>query len=385
MKGNANPVIVGVGTSDFGKQALTAEQLVVKAVGEALQSSGIAPADLDAVYLGTVFSQPGTAHRALRAAGITGIPIITVENACASGTLAVHLAAESVRHGEHYTVLAVGVEKMTNWIKGPIPPDPYDIDALSGMILPGLYAMSASRYAHLYGVTSEDLAWISVKNHRNAIDNPRAQYRGDYTIDEILSSKPIADPLTILQCSPISDGAGAAVIRAAERTDSGQPRVEILASALESGQWWPAPLPDADRVWNAELIERTTTRVLRESGISIDEVDVAEVHDAFTIGEIVTIEAMGLCPVGEGAAFSRAGHTARGGSVPVNPSGGLLSRGHPLGATGLAQLAELYWQLTGTAGARQTPGASTALLETMGGSVSGLSGHGCVVAALRSV
>ncbi len=385
MNSRSNPVIVGVGTSNFGKQTLTAEELVVQAVTEAFESAGVTSADLDAVYLGTVFSQPGTAHRALRAAGITGVPIITVENACASGTLAVHLAAESVRNGTNHTVLAVGVEKMTNWIKGPIPPDPYDIDALSGMILPGLYAMSASRYAHLYGVTPEDLAWISVKNHRNAIDNPRAQYRGEYSIDEVLASKPIADPLTILQCSPISDGAGAAVIRSAERSDPGLARVEILASALESGEWWPSPTAGDDRVWNAELIERTTKRVLRESGISIADVDVLEVHDAFTIGEIVTIEAMGLCPEGEGAAFSRDGHTMRGGSIPVNPSGGLLSRGHPLGATGLAQLAELFWQLTGQAGNRQAPGASTALLETMGGSVAGLSGHGCVVAALRTL
>jgi len=379
------PVLTGVGTSNFGKQDYSAEELVVQAVTEALEAAHVAATDLDAIYLGTVFSHPGTAHRALRAAGITGVPIVTVENACASGTLAMHLGAESVRQGVHETVLAVGVEKMTNWIKGPIPPDPYDIDALSGLILPGLYAMSASRYQHLYGVTPEDLAWISVKNHRNAIDNPRAQYRGEYTIDEVLESKPIADPLTILQCSPISDGAGAAVIQARGVTSADTSRVEILASVLESGEWWPSLDRADDRVWNAELIARTTERVLRESQVSVDEVDVVEVHDAFTIGEIITIEAMGLCPTGEGAAFSREGHTSRGGRLPVNPSGGLLSRGHPLGATGLAQLAELYWQLTGQAGQRQVPGAQTALLETMGGSVSGLSGHGCVVAALRTL
>lgn len=385
MSQQTNPVIIGVGTSQFGKQTLTAEELLVQAVSEALQSAAVSIVELDAIYLGTVFSQPGTAHRALRAAGITGVPIVTVENACASGTLAVHLAAESVRSGIHNTVLAVGVEKMTNWIKGPIPPDPYDIDALSGMILPGLYAMTANRYSHLYGVTPEDLAWISVKNHRNAIENPRAQYRGEYSIQEVLESKAIADPLTILQCSPISDGAGAAVICAADRSDPALPRVEILASALESGSWWPATDRNDDRVWNAELIERTTTRVLREAAISVSEVDVAEVHDAFTIGEIMTVEAMGLCKLGEGAAFSRDGHTSLGGQIPVNPSGGLLSRGHPLGATGLAQLAELFWQLTGQAAGRQVSGATTALLETMGGSVAGLSGHGCVVAALRTL
>lgn len=380
---NAAPIITGVGTSNFGKQALGAEELVVLAVSEALDAAGLAASELDAVYIGTVFAYGGTAHRALRAAGIAGVPIITVENACASGTLAVHLAAEAIRQGTHRKVLAVGFEKMTDWIKGPIPPDPYDIEALSGMLLPGIYAMSANRYAHLYGVTPEDLAFISVKNHLNAMHNPRAQYRGEYTIDEILASKPIADPLTILQCSPISDGAGAAVIQAEDLTEAARPRVKILSSALESGAFWPSR--DEDRVWNAELIERTTRRVLREADTSIDEVDVVELHDAFTIGEIVTIESMGFCAAGEGAAFSRDGHTSMGGSIPVNPSGGLLSRGHPLGATGLGQLAELFWQLTGQAGQRQVPGAQTALLETMGGSVSGLSGNGCVVAALRTL
>lgn len=379
---NAAPIITGVGTSNFGKQDLGAEELVVLAVSEALGAAGLAASELDAVYIGTVFAYGGTAHRALRAAGIAGVPIITVENACASGTLAVHLAAEAIRQGTHRTVLAVGFEKMTDWIKGPIPPDPYDIEALSGMLLPGIYAMSANRYAHLYGITPEDLAFISVKNHLNAMHNPRAQYRGEYTIEEILASKPIADPLTILQCSPISDGAGAAVIQAEDLTEAARPRVKILSSALESGSFWPSR--DEDRVWNAELIERTTRRVLREADTSIDEVDVVELHDAFTIGEIVTIESMGFCAAGEGAAFSRDGHTSMGGSIPVNPSGGLLSRGHPLGATGLGQLAELFWQLTGQAGQRQVPGAQTALLETMGGSVSGLSGNGCVVAALRT-
>lgn len=376
------PVISGVGTSRFGKQDLAVEELVVQAVNEALSAAGVTPAGIDAVYVGTVFAYGGTAHRCLRAAGFSGVPIMTVENACASGTLAFHLACEEIRTGRSRTVLAVGFEKMSNWIKGPLPTDPNDVEALSGMLLPGIYAMSAQRYAHLYGVTPEDLAWISVKNHRNALGNERAQYRGDYTIDQVLASKPIADPLTILQCSPVSDGAAAAVVQAGELVDPARSAVRVLSSVLESGRWWP--LANDDRVWNFELIERTAHKALRLAGISIGDVDVAEVHDAFTIGEIVTIEALGFCKLGEGASFSRDGHTLCTGDIPINPSGGLLSRGHPLGATGLAQLAELYWQLTGAAGARQIAGAHTALVETMGGSVSGLSGNGCVVAALQT-
>ncbi len=376
------PMITGVGTSYFGKQKLTAEELTAAAVTEALDAARLVPSDVEAVYVGTVFSYAGTAHRCLRAAGLAGIPIITVENACASGTLALHLAGQAVRGGEHRTVLVLGLEKMSDWIKGPIPTDPGDIDARSGMILPAIYAMTANRYMDRYGVTAAELAGISVKNHRNAMENPRAQYRGDYTIQDVLASKPISDPLTILQCSAIADGAGAAIIQSPKVSTPEQRRVRILSSVLESGDVWPAA---DDRVWNMELIERAANRVYEATGLTPADADVCEVHDAFTIGEIVTIEAMGLCKEGEGARFSAEGNTSRGGSIPVNPSGGLLSRGHPLGATGLAQTAELYWQLTGQAAGRQVPGARVALLETMGGSVSGLSGNGCVVAALESV
>lgn len=377
------PILTGVGTSNFGKQPFTAEELVTQAVQEAFLSSGVTARDIDAIYVGTVFPYPGTAHRALRAAGLAGIPLITVENACASGTLAVHMASQSVRFGEHQTVLAVGFEKMSDWIKGAIPTDPGDREATQGMQLPSMYAMSATRYMEKYGVTPEQLAYISVKNHANAMQNDRAQYRGNYTIEEILNSRPISDPLTLLQCSPISDGAGAAVIRNQTLADPGAKGVKVLASSFQSGAIWPNP--DSDKVWNWELIDRTTRQTLKQAGLANDDIDVCEVHDAFTIGEIVTVEAMGFCNEGEGAAFAEEGHTSMGGKIPVNPSGGLLSRGHPLGATGLAQVAEIYWQLTGSAAGRQVSSAQRGLVETMGGSASGLSGNGCVVTAFETL
>ena len=377
------PILTGVGTSNFGKQPLSAEELITQAIQEALLTSGVTTREIDAIYIGTVFAYPGTAHRALRAAGFAGVPIITVENACASGTLAVHMAAQSVRFGENTTALAVGFEKMSDWIKGPIPTDPGDREAIQGMQLPSMYAMTATRYMEKYGVTAEQLAYISVKNHANAMQNDRAQYRGDYTIEQILSSRPISDPLTLLQCSPISDGAGAAVIRSQDVVDPGTQAVKVLASSFQSGAIWPAP--DSDKVWNWELIDRTTRRTLQQAGLTNDDIDVCEVHDAFTIGEIITVEAMGFCPEGEGAAFAEDGHTSMGGQVPVNPSGGLLSRGHPLGATGLAQVAEIFWQLTDNAGGRQVPSARRGLVETMGGSASGLSGNGCVVTAFETL
>jgi acetyl-CoA C-acetyltransferase len=376
----SDPVIAGVGTSAFGKQDVPPEDLAWAAVAEALDAAGTEPGEIDAVVVGTVYAGPGVAHRVLRAAGIAAAPVTVVENACASGTLAVHEAVEAVGRGRHRTVLALGLEKMSDSVSGALPPDPGDPDGAGGLALPARYAMTASRYAAEHGVTPEQLAAVSVKNHAHALGNPRAQYRGHYTVADVLASRMIADPLTLLQCSPVSDGAAAAVVRAG-RAQDGPEAVRVLASRLESGRPWPAP---DGRVWNYSLIERTAARVYADAGIGPRDVDVAEVHDAFTIGEVVAVEALGFCDPGRGARAAVDGTTWVGGPVPVNPSGGLLSRGHPLGATGVAQVAEVVWQLTGQAGDRQVQGARTGLVETMGGNVTGLDGNGCVVLALRA-
>ncbi|GAB92971.1 thiolase family protein [Gordonia rhizosphera] len=373
-------VIAGVGTSGFGKQEAGLEELAWQAISEALDAAGTDPGEIDAVVVGTVFSYPGVAHRVLRAAGIAATPIITVENACASGTLAAHTAIEGIRSGTYTTVLALGIEKMSDSISGAIPSDPGDADGASGLALPAMYAMTAQRYRAQYGVTPEELAAVSVKNHEHAIANPRAQYSGSYSVDDVLDSRMIADPLTLLQCSPISDGAAAAVFRAGRPTD-GPGTVKVLASALESGSPWPG---SDGHVWNYELIQRTAQTVYSAAAITPEQIDVFEIHDAFTIGEIVTIEALGICPPGTGAKAAVEGTTWRGGRAPVNPSGGLLSRGHPLGATGMAQVAEIFWQLTGRADKRQLTDPRIGVVETMGGNVTGLNGNGCVVIALSA-
>lgn len=374
------PVIAGVGTSHFGKQDLPLTELAWQAVDEALTTSGTDPDEIDGVIVGTVFHGPGVAHDALRAAGLTRAPVVRVENACASGTLAVHEAAEAVGRGRCRTVLVLGLEKMSSSISGAIPSEPGDADGATGLPLPGRYAMTATRYAAEYGVTPEQLAAVSVKNHAHAMENPRAQYRGHHTVADVLASRMIADPLTLLQCSPVSDGAAAAIVRAPRPGDGGEV-VRVLASALRNGRPWPGP---SGRVWNYDLIERTAADVYAAAGIGPRDVDVFEVHDAFTIGEVVAIEALGICPPGKGAHAAEDGLTWREGAAPVNPSGGLLARGHPLGATGVAQLAEIVWQLTGRAGGRQIDSARTGLVETMGGNVTGLDGNGCVVLALRA-
>ena len=373
---NRLATIAGVGTSNFGKQAATVEELVWLAIEEALAASGVEHPQIEAIFVGTVFSYTGTAHRALHAAGFAHQPIVTVDNACASGTLAVHLAVESVVNGKYKTVLAVGMEKMSDMITGALPTDPRDSEAAGGMIMPAMYAMSAHRYMAEYGVTAEDLAYVSVKNHHNALGNPRAQYRGDFTIEQVLESRTIADPLTILQCSPISDGAAAAIIT---HPSVGRSGPSVLSSTFQSGATWPQNHCD---VWNYELIERTAGCSFDEAGVAISDIDVVELHDAFTIGEIVAVESMGFFARGSGAAATRDGATLPGASVAVNTSGGLLSRGHPLGATGVAQLAEVVWQLTGKAEGRQLDKADIGVVETMGGSVAGLSGNGCLVLTL---
>lgn len=362
--------VYGIGSSPFAKQPERGyAALAHEAVGEALGDARLDATDLDAVFVGTVFGEPGIAQRALHGMGIVDVPIVTVENACASGTTAFHEAAEAVRLGRYDRVLVAGIETLTSRFAGALPSSPNDPEGATGMALPAIYAMCASRYLHEGWVTQEQLAQVSVKNHRHALLNDRAQYRGEYSVDDVLASRPIADPLTLLQCSPLSD-ACAAVIVGRERRESRD--VRIAATALASGGPWDHGSP---HVWGFALVRDVARNAYEAAGVGPADVDVLEVHDAFTIGEIVATEALGLTAEGRGGELVEAGHTALGGRQPVNPSGGLLSRGHPLGATGVAQVAEIVAQLRGEAGRRQVLGARVGLVETMGGGVSGIDGN----------
>jgi acetyl-CoA C-acetyltransferase len=372
--------VQGVGSSNFGKQRDTSlTHLAWEAVHEALVDAECGDmrsvrSSIDAVYVGNVFGEPGVGMRAIQAFGITGPPIITIENACASGTSAFHEAVVAVCSGRYQRVLVLGVEQMTNLFSGPIVPQQSDPEGKSGLAMPGLYALAAHRWLHEGRVTLEQLAAVSVKNHAHAMHNPRAQYRGKYTIDDVLQSPMIADPLTRLQCSPISDGA-AAVVVGGERHD---PRdVRVVATAQRAGGLWDHRTTD---VWGYRLVHDTARDVFEQAGVGPEDVSVAEVHDAFTIGELETTEAVGMAPEGQAGAYAEQGITALGGRLPINPSGGLLSRGHPLGATGVAQIAEIVWQLRDEAGERQVPNARLGLVETMGGGVAGVDGNACVVA-----
>jgi acetyl-CoA C-acetyltransferase len=370
----------GVGTSDYGLfPERRVESLAWAAIAEAVRDAGISPADIEAIVVGSVFGPPGVATRVQRGIGVPGVPMWTVENACASGTSAYHEAVEAVRAGRFGCVLVLGVDQMSTLFSGAIVPEATDPEGASSLPLPGLYALQAQRYQSEFGVTPEQLAAVAVKNKRNGLDNPRAQLRGRApTIEEVLGSRMIAEPLTLLQCCPTSDGAGAAIV-GPDRGHRGDLRIE--ASAMVSGALWDHR---ADDVWGYACVARAAERAFAQAGREPAEIDVLEVHDAFTIGEVYTLEALGFAPRGKGAELAPSGHTARDGVQPVNPSGGLLSRGHPLGATGTAQLAEVAWQLRGRAGARQVARHRVGLVETMGGGAAGMDGNACVVTILST-
>lgn len=370
--------IVGVGMTAFAKhEGTTAEELVAAAVGEALLDSGLEPDDIDAVVVGSAFGGPGNGQRLLRDSRFAGHPLVNVENACASSTSALLEAVAWVGSGLARTVLVVGVEMLTGKVQGLLPvagDDPY---GAQGLTLPALYALKARYHMARFGTRPEHFAMVAVKNRRHAVDNPRARYQTPVSLDEVLSSRPIAEPLTLLQCCPNSDGASAAVVASAP---IGKARaVKIIGSALGSG------LRRAEIGWDEPTLRRVAARAYERAGIEPSQVSVAEVHDAFTPGELLAYERLGFSEEGRGGPDLEAGCFHRSGPGPVvNPSGGLLARGHPPGATGLAQVHEIVTQLRGEAGARQVDAARIGVTVTMGGNVPQLETNACVVHVLAA-
>lgn len=377
MSGIADQVAVwGVGTSHFGRfPGRRVEDLAWDAIAEALDDAGVEPAQVDAIVVGSVFGAVGVASRVARAAGLVGVPNMRVEAACASGTIAVHEAIEAVASGRYGCVLAIGIEQLSTTFSGPIAPEPTDADGALGLPMPALYALQAQRYVHRHRRDPDELATVAVKNRRHGAQNSRAHWHQEVTLDDVLGSRPIAEPLTLLQCCPMSDGAGAAVV-GRQRGDD----VAVIGSAVVGGRGWPA---GDDEPWGVASVRRVAEALRATTGFEAQSADVFEVHDAFTIGEVLTVEALGLCPAGSALDELAGGEFTHGGRWVVNPSGGLLSRGHALGATGLAQTAEVVWQLRGTASDRQVSGAAVGVVETMGGGAAGLDGNVAAMVALR--
>jgi acetyl-CoA acetyltransferase len=367
----------------FTKQAEVGhEQLAVAAALAALGDAGVAASDVQAAFAASMGGGPAIGQRALRHVGMAGIPIVNVENACASSSTALVEAVAWIRAGMCDVALAFGVEIVS------VQTGPLDVPKTgsgqwvfdSGLNLPAWYGLKASRHMADYGLTREQLASVAVKARRSAVDNPLAHFRSPVTEAEVLGSVTIADPLTLFQCCPKTDGASAVVVCSAQyAAERDLDPVWMRGLGLVSGT--PvfsdrAPIDDATR--------RAVRLAYEQAGIDAADVDVAECHDAFTIGEVLATEALGFCPAGEGGAWIAAGATSAGGKGPVvNPSGGMLSRGHPIAASGLAQVAEVVWQLRGMCGPRQVADARIGVVHTMGASEFELDANACVVQVLE--
>jgi len=266
-------------------------------------------------------------------------------------------------------VLATGVEKMTDGADVTAvlaSAADQELEAYYGITFPGLYAMIARAHMQQYGTTEEDLAWVSVKNHRHGAMNPKAQFGREVTLEQVLKSTPVSEPLRLLHCSPVSDGAAAVLLCPLDQAHKYTDRpVQIIGTGLATAS---IALADRSDMAYLDAVHLSAVRAYEMAGVGPADVDVAEVHDCFAIAEICCIEALGLVEKGKGGAAARDGLTALGGKIPVNTSGGLKSKGHPVGATGIAQTIEIFEQLRGDCGKRQVDGAKLGMTQNMGGS-----------------
>lgn len=369
--------IIGVGTNPKWGELwnMSLRDIFVEAALAAIDDAGVD--HVDSLYVGCMSSGlfTGQEHIAPMMAEYLGqkhIPAARVEAACASGGLAVKMAFLEVASGYRDIVLAGGVEKMTDvsgadatFALGTAADAEYE--CYHGATFPGLYAMIAHAHMARYGTTREMLAQVAVKNHANGVHNPMAQYPFEVTAEQVMGSVMVSDPLRILDCSPITDGAAAVVVcplAMATKLSKKQP-VKILAvghatDTMQLGQ-------RADLTW-LESTARAAEQAFKMGGVGPKEIDLYEVHDCFTIAELVVMESLGLVDRGQAGPATLAGRTARGGDIPVNASGGLKSKGHPVGATGAAQIVEITRQLRGEAGKRQVAKARRGLAQNMGGS-----------------
>lgn len=389
-------LVAGVGMTPFAKSTRSLRDLAGEAVTAALADAGLAISDVDAAFVGNGVAGLVTGQEMirgqvmLRPLGIEAIPIFNIENACASASSALHLGWQAIRSGAHDVVLCLGAEKLTHEDKtvgmdaigtavdvemraemaeelAADLGDDVDLAGAPRSFFMDLYAGMARDYMRTSGATAEDFARVVVKNQHNGARNPRAQYGAELTVADVLASRMVVEPLTLLMCSPISDGAAAAVLvsgRVAERLGATSgPRVR--ASVVVSGNRHEKSDPSAGST------ARAARAAYAQAGLGPEDIGMAEVHDASAPAELIVYEQLGLAPPGGGPALLASGRTALDGTLPVNTSGGLLSKGHPIGASGLAQICEATWQLRGQAGARQVDGVRVALTQNGGGWLEG--------------
>jgi acetyl-CoA acetyltransferase len=378
--------VIGVGMTKFekpGSRDWDYPDMARESGSAALADAGIDFEDVEEAFAGYVYGDSCAGERAVYELGTTGLPIYNVNNNCSTGSTALYGAARSIRGGLTDCALAIGFEKME---KGSLPGGKFTDRAMPtarhfeklGEVFefeaappaPMMFGMAGREHMQKYGSKPEHYVWIGYKNHRHSVNNPYAQFQTEYTLEEVSDAPMIYAPLTKLQCSPTSDGS-AAVILASERfvDEHGlwDRAVEIVGQSMVTDMSSSFEDRSAISIVGGKMTARAAAEVYEQAGVGPDEVDVIELHDCFSANELITYEALGLCGEGEAHELVDARATTYGGGAPVvNPSGGLISKGHPLGATGLAQCSELTWQLRGDADARQVDGAKVALQHNIG-------------------
>lgn len=341
-----NVYVLGVGMVKCGRYTEKIEIKAAEACMNALQDAGLKFRDVQAAYAAHVMQGPSAGQKVFSHIGVTGLNVTNVENACASGSTGLHHAYYDIACGKYDVVLVVGFEKMKRGVIDANKGEERSFeDKLGLQVMPAEYAQKAQRHMYEYGTTPEQMAKVSVKNHKNGYYNPYAHYQKILSLEEVLESRLIADPLTLLQACPTSDGAAAAVLvseNIVKKFKNREP-IKFIGTAVQT----ETILEDID------VTTRTANIAYQMAGLGPEDINLAEVHDAFTIGELLHYEALGFCGNGESGRLIDEGVTEITGSLPVSPSGGLQSRGHPLGMTGVAQVCEIVWQLRGEAGQRQ--------------------------------
>ncbi|MEV0264011.1 lipid-transfer protein [Streptomyces sp. NPDC050617] len=379
--------IVGVGMTKFEKPESRDWQywdMAEEAGSKALADAGIPYELVEQVPVGYCYQGSTAGQRAAYGLGLTGVPVYNVNNNCATGSTALMMARQFVESGANDCVLALGFEKMKKGALGggadggdfktsPVARHYGVMAARHGFEqtppTAQIFGNAAREHMERYGTTAEQLAAVGAKNHRHSTGNPNAQFQDAYSVEEVLAAKTIHRPLTKLQCSPTSDGSAAAVVVSERFADQHGLRgraVEITAQAMTTDTEESFASGSCVDVVGKPMSRAAARQVYERSGLGIEDVDVIELHDCFSVNELITYEALGMCADGESGKLVADGATTYGGRWVVNPSGGLISKGHPLGATGLAQAAELVWQLRGEAGPRQVEGARTGLAHNIG-------------------
>ncbi len=367
--------VVGVGMTKFekpGARDWDYPDMAKEAGTKALADAGIDYREVEQAYVGYVYGESTAGQRAVYELGMTGLPVVNVNNNCSTGSTALYLATQAIRGGLAQCTLALGFEKMQPGSLGSTYDDREqpmmkhllalaELQEFAMPPAPYMFGAAGKEHQERYGTTDEQFAKVGVKNHRHSANNPYAQFQDVYTLEEVLASRQVYGPLTKLQCSPTSDGSGAVILASEAFVDQhglGDQAVEIIGQSMVTDMENTFTDKSAQSLVGKEMTRTAARKVYEQAGIGPDDVDVIELHDCFSANELLTYEALGLCGEGEAGKLIDNDDTTYGGRWVVNPSGGLISKGHPLGATGLAQCSELTWQLRGTADARQVESAA---------------------------